>query len=553
MLPRLFGNNNAHPVFNGTIEQNGCGKLNDITPSVLHRLRELGTTHVWYTGLLEHATCTDYTQYGICKDHAAMVKGRAGSPYAIKDYYDIDPDLASSPEKRFDEFRSLLERTHTAGLGFIMDFVPNHVARQYHSDHMPEGEHDLGANDNPSQAFSPFNNFYYIPGQQLRCKFDMQASETAPYQEFPAKATGNDCFSPTPGHNDWYETVKLNYGVDYIGGRQGRFDPIPDTWQKMLHILLFWASQGVDAFRCDMAEMVPCEFWHWATSKVKQQYPSIFFIGEVYNPSLYRDYLFRGGFDYLYDKVGLYDTLRAVTRGERPASDITQCWQSLGDIQTHMLNFLENHDEQRLASDFYAGSGNKGRAALLVSVCMNTNPFMLYFGQELGERGMEHEGFSGIDGRTSIFDYWNVPSLLEWRKNGRYALANLSVENRSLYTYYKKLLRTVQEEPTLTTGRFFDVMYANYENPRFDSTRLFAFIRQAGNEAILTVANFSDNQMETQVNIPAHAFEFLGIPARNYKAKDLLSGKNRHLELQPDKTFSVTLPAFDGTLLKITY
>ncbi len=553
MLPRLFGNDNAHPLFNGTIEQNGCGKMNDITSSVLHRIKGLGVTHVWYTGLLEHATCTDYSRYGIRRDHSAMVKGRAGSPYAIKDYYDVDPDLASSPEKRLDEFQALLRRTHTAGLGFIMDFVPNHVARQYHSDKKPEGTVDLGAEDNCEQAFSPFNNFYYIPGHPLRCQFDMKADEALPYQENPAKATGNDCFSSTPGRNDWYETVKLNYGVDYAGGRQGRFDPIPDTWHKMLQILLYWAGKGVDAFRCDMAEMVPCEFWHWAVSEVKRQYPEMLFIGEVYNPSLYREYLYRGHFDYLYDKVGLYDTLRAVTRGERPASDITYCWQSVGDIQMHMLNFLENHDEQRLASDFYAVNGSKGRAALLVSACMNTNPFMLYFGQELGERGMEHEGFSGLDGRTTIFDYWNVPVFIDWRRNGKYALSNLSAEQRRLYTYYKKLLGAVQSEPSLYEGRFFDLMYANYDNPSFDSTRIFAFIRQAGNDAVLAIANFSNAVQHVQVNIPAHAFDFLGIPRGGYSAKELLSGKSQTLSLEPDSPCSATLQPFDGILLKITY
>ena len=553
MLPRLFGNNNPHPLFNGTIEQNGCGKMNDITPSVLLRLKKSGITHVWYTGLLEHATCTDYSKYGIAKDHAAIVKGRAGSPYAIKDYYDIDPDLASSPEKRLKEFRALLKRTHAAGLGFIMDFVPNHVARQYHSDQKPEGVADLGADDNCNQAFSPFNNFYYIPGHPLCCQFDMKSYENSPYQENPAKATGNDCFSSTPGRNDWYETVKLNYGVDYAGGRQCRFDPMPDTWLKMLHILLYWAGMGVDAFRGDMAEMVPCEFWHWAIAEVKRHYPNVLFIAEVYNPLLYREYLYRGHFDYLYDKVGLYDTLRAVTRMERPASDITFCWQSLGDIQKYMLNFLENHDEQRLASDFYASSGSKGRAALLVSACMNTNPFMLYFGQELGERGMEHEGFSGLDGRTTIFDYWNVPSLVAWRKNGRYALSNLSTEQRTLYAYYTKLLCTIQNEPSLYEGRFFDLMYANYDNPHFDSTRIFAFIRQSGNEAILAIANFSDDVQQVQVNIPAHAFDFLGIPQGHYKAKELIGGKILALEFAPNRLCSVTVQPYDGILLKIIY
>lgn len=553
LLPRLFGNDNPHPQFNGTIIQNGCGKMNDITTTALRKIKQLGITHIWYTGLLEHATQTDYSAFGIRKDHSAMVKGRAGSPYAVKDYYDIDPDLASQPNKRFEEFQQLLERTHREGLRFVMDFVPNHVARQYHSDTKPQGVKDLGEDDSTSQAFNQQNNFYYIPYTPLHCSFDMKGNEPQPYEEIPAKATGNDCFTPSPGRNDWYETVKLNYGVDYLGGHIQRFYPIPNTWEKMLEILLFWARQGVDAFRCDMAEMVPCEFWDWAVKIIKKQYPEILFIGEVYNPGQYHEYIFHGHFDYLYDKVGLYDTLRAVTCGNRPASDISNCWKSVGDIQSHMLNFLENHDEQRLASNFYAGSGIKGKAAATVSACMNTNPFMLYFGQEFGEQGMDEEGFSGIDGRTTIFDYWAVPTIRAWRANGTYNQAALSKEQKNIYSFYKKLLLLCRNEKALKQGRFFDVMYVNDQNPEFDAQHLYAFIRQSGNEALFIVANFSEQSKEAGIIIPQHAFDFLGIPAATYEAKNLFSGKRQKITLTPDKTIHVKIKPFDATLLKITF
>ena len=97
LLPRLFGNPTETLLRGGTKEQNGCGRLVDITPTALQKIKSLGVTHIWYTGLLEHATQTDYSGFGIRKDHSAIVKGRAGSPYAVKDYYDIDPDLATSP------------------------------------------------------------------------------------------------------------------------------------------------------------------------------------------------------------------------------------------------------------------------------------------------------------------------------------------------------------------------------------------------------------------------------------------------------------------------
>ena len=553
LLPRLFGNDNTHLFYNGTFNQNGCGKMNDITNTALKKIKEIGITHIWYTGLLEHATQTDYSDFGIHKDHSAIVKGRAGSPYAVKDYYDIDPDLASQPNKRFQEFQQLLERTHQAELALIMDFVPNHVARQYFSDNKPQGVKDLGEDDCQIQAFNPQNNFYYIPGTPLRGTFDMVGNDLQPYQENPAKATGNNCFTASPSRNDWYETVKLNYGIDYLGGGTQRFYPIPDTWKKMLAILLFWAQQGVDGFRCDMAEMVPCEFWDWAISAIKREYPDLLFIGEVYNPDLYHEYIFHGHFDYLYDKVGLYDTLRAVTCGQRPASDISNCWKNVGDIQSHMLNFLENHDEQRLASDFYAGSGIKGKAAAIVSICMNTNPFMLYFGQEFGERGMDEEGFSGLDGRTTIFDYWSVKTIRKWRSNGKYQLKSLSSEEKDIYTFYKKILQLSQNEKALREGRFFDVMYVNYDNPEFDAQHTFAFIRQTENEAIFVVTNFSNQINNAGIIIPQHAFDFLGIPTGSYEAKNLFTGRIKNLDLSANNLIHVKIKPYSGTLLKIIF
>ncbi|MEG1547086.1 MAG: alpha-amylase family glycosyl hydrolase, partial [Bacteroides sp.] len=241
----------------------------------LDEIKKLGITHIWYTGIIEHATQTDYTKQGIVSDHPAVVKGKAGSPYAIKDYYDVDPDLAAKVSNRMKEFEELVERTHRSGMKMIIDFVPNHVARQYHSDVKPKGVEDLGQTDEVEQSFSPYNNFYYIPQHQLEGQFDMQAGAAKPYHEYPAKATGNNRFDAYPCVNDWYETVKLNYGIDYLNGGSNHFDPMPSTWIKMTDILLFWASKGIDGFRCDMAEMVPVEFWAWAIPQVKKLYPKL--------------------------------------------------------------------------------------------------------------------------------------------------------------------------------------------------------------------------------------------------------------------------------------
>lgn len=528
VFTRLFGHRSNTPVVNGTIEENGCGKLNDFTPSALKKIRELGVTHIWYTGVIRHATMTDYSRYGIPRQHPAVVKGRAGSPYAITDYYDIDPDLAVDVERRMEEFEQLVTRTHRAGLKMIIDFVPNHVARQYKSICKPAGVRDLGEDDNPNEGFNPArNNFYYCPGQAFMPYFDLYHGEKEPYQEMPARATGNDCFHNAPGMNDWYETVKLNYGVDYYAGGVGHFEPIPNTWQKMLDILLFWAGKGVDAFRCDMAEMVPADFWAWATTRVREQYPDIRFIGEVYNPNEYRHYI-ASGFDYLYDKVGMYDAMRDVICHRRDTDAITWAWQQTDDIRDHMLYFLENHDEQRVASDFFAGSGEKAVPALVVNALMQQNPFMLYFGQEWGERGMDAEGFSGRDGRTTIFDYWS----LQPRYN-------------ALTQIYNKVLNIARSEKAVSEGLMFDVMYANQQY-----RQQYAFLRKAGKETLFVVANFADVPVTIDITIPSHAFDYLNLLEKAYKAVDLLTGTQASLVLIRDQQVSIALPPRGAVVYK---
>lgn len=500
VLPRLFGNNNAINHVDGSIEDNGCGKMSAFTGAILNEIREMGFTHIWYAGMIEHATQTDYSAYGIRQDHPSVVKGKAGSPYAIKDYFDIDPDLADKVENRMVEFTNLINRTHKAGLKAIIDFVPNHVAREYCSDNKPKDVSDLGENDDSSQTFNANNNFYYIPGETFSPGFPIDD-----YCECPAKVTGNDCFTAHPSRNDWYETVKLNYGVDYMNGGQTCFYPVPDTWKKMLDILLYWASFKIDGFRCDMAEMVPVEFWEWAIPQVKDKYPKLIFIAEVYNPNEYRKYLQKGKFDYLYDKVGLYDTLKDVVLGFRPAREITWCWQALGDIQNQMLNFLENHDEQRIASSFFAGNPHKAFPALFVSALMNKNPFMVYFGQELGEPGMDSEGFSGRDGRTSIFDYWSISSIRNWRNK------QLTEEQSEIREYYTRILKLCNESVAIRDGEFYDLMYANLDNPNFDSYKQYAFLRGNKDEVLLIIANFDSKDVDVRVNVPAEAFSYFGI------------------------------------------
>ena len=550
VLPRLYGNQCTNNQHDGTIEQNGVGKMNDFTDATLKRIADFGFTHVWYTGLLEHATQTDYSAYGINPDHPAVVKGRAGSPYAIKDYYDIDPDLAVDVSKRMKEFSALVRRTHKAGLKMIIDFVPNHVARQYHSDAHPRGVRDLGADDDTSLAFSPDNNFYYILGQPLHTGFDTLHRAASPYREYPAKATGNDHFDACPSVNDWYETVKLNYGIDYCGGHTTHFSPIPSTWKKMTAILLFWCKKGIDAFRCDMAEMVPAEFWSYATKEVKKSYPQVQFIAEVYNPNEYRNYL-RAGFDYLYDKVGLYDTLRKVVCNQASASCITGCWQSVDDIKGHMLNFLENHDEQRIASAFFAGNPRKALPALVVSATMGTNPFMLYAGEELGEAGMDAEGFSGLDGRTTIFDYWGVTSLQKLASSQ--GEAAFTAEENALYQFHKQVIRLCQTSDAISHGSFYDLQYANYNHEYgYNCDRQYAYFRQSSaGETLLIVVNFDATAVHVGINIPEHAYTYLNLRQTMVSATDLLTGNIQTLEFKLGSPVYVEVPAYGAAILRI--
>ena len=470
MLPRLWGS----------------GKFKSIDPESLEYLRGLGIDYVWYTGVIRHATRK--ADEGCTPSHPQIVKGEAGSPYAITDYYDVNPYLATVPERRMEEFHELVERTHAHGLKVILDFVPNHVARDYRS-HVP-GVRSLGADDDTSFHWSPENDFFYYPGEALHLPEPPDNGDA--YYEYPAKASGN-CFSPTPGMNDWYETIKLNYCNFHTG-----------TWDKMYEIVRFWALKGVDGFRCDMVELVPPSFMQWLIGRIKAEFPHIIFIAEVYEKEKYRMYVDEVGFDLLYDKSGLYDTVRAVTSDGKSARALTWNWQFLGDLQPRMLDFLENHDEQRIASDFFAGSADAGYAALGVSLLLNTASFMLYFGQEVGERGMENEPFSGLNGRTSIFDWWTVASLQalhQYIEDNRKGLNN---KQKAVLKRYREVLN-LAKRPAFADGGTYDLCYC--QSTGFDPDRHFAFLRSDGTETWLVVANFGP-VADITVRIPAEA----GIP-----------------------------------------
>ncbi len=545
MLPRLWGNGTVRPKKNGTLTDNGTGKFSDIDNDTLEYLKWLGCSHVWFTGVLRHST--QASENGCIPSHPQFVKGKAGSPYAICDYYDVNAYLADDPDNRMQEFEALVKRTHDAGLKMIIDFVPNHVSRDYAKVSPVPGHPVLGSDDDRNVHWKETNDFFYYPGQKLVLPTETPCGMN-PYEECPAMATGNNCYSPTPGINDWYETVKINYG-----------DSHTPTWDKMYDIIDFWAGKGVDGFRCDMVELVPPEFFRWLIAKVKSVYPSVIFIAEVYKKELYGEYIRRIGFDYLYDKSGLYDTLRTVVEKNvnddgmpvelwQSAMGITRNWQFLGDIQPYMLNFLENHDEQRFASDFFGRSAKNTFAPLYVSLYLNTSPFMIYFGEEIGECGMDEEGFSGRDGRTTIFDWWSVSSVRRLRKlikSGEYRSGSVSKlvkgglrkEEAEIFARFSEAVRLAASDAAIGKGTTYDLCYCNMSSDGFDKDRHFAFLRDYEDHTLLVAVNFSQYEAHMKLTIPEHAFEWMGIPITE--------------SMMPGKVIEVAVPPMDGKVIRL--
>ena len=543
MLPRLWGNDKVRPKKNGGLLENGTGKFSDIDTASLEYFKWLGCSHIWYTGIIRHST---QESVGCIASHPQFVKGKAGSPYAICDYYDVNAYLADNPDERMLEFENLIKRTHEAGLKVIVDFVPNHVSRDYGKVGFSSDHPCLGADDDKNVHWAAENDFFYYPGQALVLPSESPKG-IEPYKEVPAMATGNNCYTPTPGVNDWYETIKINY-CDFHTG----------TWDKMLDIVLFWAAKGVDGFRCDMVELVPTQFFQWLIKQVKEKYPEVIFIAEVYKKDLYTQYIREVGFDYLYDKSGLYDCLRAVV--EKAVNDngmpvelwqstkgITRSWQFLNDLQPYMLNFLENHDEQRYASEYF-GKDSNTFAALYTSLYLNTAPFMIYFGEEVGEKGMEEEGFSGVNGRTTIFDWWSVGSIRRLRKliaGGEYK--NLSVtaltksglkpEEARVFVRFAQATRFAANDLAITRGTTYDLCYCNYASDGFNKDKHFAFLRDFEEHTLLVAANFSMVPATMKLRIPQHAFEWMEITQTE--------------SLNTSTVLEITIPPMDGTILQL--
>lgn len=553
VFTRLFGNKNTSNKPWGTIEDNGVGKFNDFTDVALQEIKKLGVTHIWYTGVPHHALVRDYTEIGILNDDPEVVKGRAGSPYAVKDYYNVNPDLAVNPSHRLEEFEALIARSHKAGLKVLIDIVPNHIARKYEGKSNPPGVRDFGADDNKNVEYDRDNNFYYIPGQP----FQVPTSETyrplngeknplidGKFEENPAKWTGNGSRLAKPDNNDWYETVKINYGIKPDGGKDFPLLPegfanksvkehyafwkdkdVPNSWKKFRDIALYWTTKGVDGFRYDMAEMVPYEFWSYMNSAIKAKNPNAFLLAEVYNPKEYRNYIHLGKMDYLYDKVELYDKLKEVIQGKSLPDPISNIQNGLADIEHHMFHFLDNHDEQRLASPEFAGTPEKGKPLMVVSTTISTSPTMVYFGQEVGEAGNEDAGF-GTRSRTSIFDYVGVPNHQRWMNGGKFDGGQLSQSEKELRDFYKRLLNFSINSPALM-GKFQEIQTVNRQSTSGYDPGIYSFVRWSKDEQLIVVTNFSWLTTSTfDLKIPADVIKSWKLSDGDYLVTDQLYLKN---------------------------
>ncbi len=528
LFVRLFGNTRP-TVPNGTLDQNGCGKFNDIDDGVLGSLADAGFTHVWLTGVLEQASGTSYPARPA--DDPAVLKGLAGSPYAIRDYFDVCPDYAVDPTKRLDEFKSLLDRCKSHGLKAIIDFVPNHVARTYASDVRPELT--FGTGDDTSMFFARDNHFFYLrttdPGGGPPLRLPVAEGLFEPERVF-GKVTGNNLISWAPSINDWYETVKINYGHDFTTGRDTSHLPGPDaaveevpkTWRTMDAILAYWQGFGVSGFRVDMSHMIPQEFWRWAIKRCRVRNPDTYIFGEAYDSDPMKltdgdvlEALLDSGFNAVYGHPP-YKVLKGIYDGNNWANDLNQ--ESFLPSFHRSLHYAENHDEVRLASFLHWGGLGLpvGKPVSAILLGMSRGPIMMYNGQEVGEQATERMGFGGGDGRTSIFDYGSMPEVVKMHLGG------LAPSQTELRQWYIDLLRVLRE-PAFTDGEFYGLNFANGDNPQFGRVGdegfsghwLHAFLRHdfTSGQSFLVVSNLNGRETlrNVRVRIPSDALRWLSL------------------------------------------
>lgn len=563
LFVRHFANFTPGGVKWGTREQNGCGTFAAVNDAALEALARMGVTHLWLTGVLRHATQSSHP--GLPPHPACVVKGIAGSPYAVTDYFDVDPDLAVQPEQRLAEFRALLERTRRWGMLPIIDFVPNHVSRCYTSTVRPELS--FGAGDDTGVFFARDNSFFYVEPCGGDAPMLLPQGEFAP-ERGCARVTGNNAATRSPGACDWYETVKLNYGCDYRCGSgaaealPAEFAPaeaVPRTWRLLDAVLAYWQELGVGGFRCDMAHMVPLNFWRRAIVNARLRDPDVFFMAEAYNDHMKlcsgdaHEALVAAGFNAVYDSAA-YRALVGMYEGSAWANDLDALHRPESMLSTRGVRYVENHDEPRLASPLHwAGQGEAAVRALMVAQYATTcGPVLFYNGQEVAERAEGPGGYGGDNGRTSIFDYTNLPRLQRWTNSGRYDGAGLTPAEAELRGFCTRLLPLLQH-PALSKGSFYGLNWANMQTPGYgrcsaetvSGHRLYAFLRhnRKARATLLVVCNFDTSApADTRIHIPADAAIWAGKKAPTATFRHLLEPSLPELQTSLAELDSAGLP-----------
>lgn len=559
----------------GSREQNGCGTFNAITDTALEQIASTGVTHLWLTGVLRHATRTPHE--GLPADPACIVKGIAGSPYAVTDYFDVDPDLAENVAARREEFAALVQRCRRWGMVPVIDFVPNHVSRNYRSTVRPESS--FGEHDDTWCFFARDNSFYYLEPHHSDTVMQLPDGAFAPEQG-QGRVTGNNVASWQPGAYDWYETVKLNYGSDYRHGSHAAealpslLAPeyaLPRTWQLMNEVLAYWQDMGVGGFRCDMAHMVPLPFWRWIIAHARLRDSSAFFMAEGYDDHLkliegpVHEALLAAGFNGVYDGVA-YESLRKIFEGGAWANDLDRLHRSESPLFNGGVRYIENHDEPRMASPLYWGAAGSRviQSVMVAQYASSCGPVLVYNGQEFGERAEGPGGYGGDNGRTSIFDYTHLPHLQHWSNGGRYDGALMTQEERDLQSFTGQLL-TLLQHPALSKGGFYGLNWANRGTPAFgrkpgesvSGHSLYAFLRhyRKAKSTLLVVCNMNpDEAVCTHIHIPRNAREWAGKKPGNYHFVSLLDASTPIAETDDEMLdatgLSITVPAGKALVLE---
>ena len=322
-------------------------------------------------------------------------KGTLGSYYSVKNYKEVNPEFGS-----LDEFKSMVNLAHKMGMYVIIDWVANHTAW-----------------DNPWIEEHP--DFY------------------------STDSTGN-IISPNP---DWADVADLNYENK-------------ELWSEMIDALKFWVEECyIDGYRCDVAGMVPIEFWIEARTELEKN-KKLFMLAEWDTPEIHK------AFDMSYD-WGVFKTLNGIAKGEKTVVDLIEHLQKDEKEfpeSAFRMQFTSNHDENSWNGTVFERLGD-GAEAFAVLSCLVPDMPLVYTGQEAGNIK-----------RLSFFE----KDPVEWK-------------DYKFFNIYSKLFQLKKTNKALYNGdrggQIIFITSSNKEN-------IIAFSRSSGANKILAVFNLSKKIIE---------------------------------------------------------